>query len=77
MTAYVAARLAAGVEVWKVHVQVGAFDVTDPLLDEAWGVVADAGTPVVLHAGSGPVPTGTPVPGRSPSCWRATRGCGW
>ena len=27
----------------------------DPLLDEAWGAVADAGTPVVVHAGSGPV----------------------
>jgi predicted TIM-barrel fold metal-dependent hydrolase len=38
-------------------VQVGAFDVTDPLLDEAWGIVADTGTPVVLHAGSGPVAT--------------------
>lgn len=37
--------------------QVGAFDVTDPLLDEAWGIVADTGTPVVLHAGSGPVAT--------------------
>lgn len=54
--AYVDARLAAGTQIFKVHVQVGAFDVTDPLLDEAWGSVADAGTPVVLHAGSGPVP---------------------
>ncbi|GAA5124067.1 amidohydrolase family protein [Alloalcanivorax gelatiniphagus] len=57
---YVAARSAAGprrVAVWKVHVQVGAFDVTDPLLDEAWGVVAETGAPVVLHAGSGPVAT--------------------
>ncbi len=40
-----------------MHVQVGGFDVTDPLLDEAWGLVAEAGTPVVLHAGSGPVAT--------------------
>jgi uncharacterized protein len=54
--AYVAERLAS-VEVFKVHVQVGGFDVTDPLLDEAWGLVAEAGTPVVLHAGSGPVAT--------------------
>lgn len=54
--AYVAQRLAEGAEVFKVHVQVGDFDVNDPLLDEAWGLVADAGTPVVLHAGSGPVP---------------------
>lgn len=60
VAAYVASRSAPSahrVEVWKVHVQVGAFDVTDPLLDEAWGIVADAGTPVVLHAGSGPVAT--------------------
>ncbi len=56
VTAYVTSRTES-VEVWKVHVQVGAFIVTDPLLDEAWGVVAEAGTPVVLHAGSGPVPT--------------------
>ncbi|QSR32143.1 amidohydrolase [Nocardioides sp. S5] len=60
VAAYVASRSAPSphrVQVWKVHVQVGAFDVTDPLLDEAWGIVADTGTPVVLHAGSGPVPT--------------------
>lgn len=60
---YVGKRLAAGVQVWKVHVQVGAFDVNDPLLDEAWGLVADAGTPVVLHAGSGPVETAYTGPG--------------
>lgn len=54
---YVAQRLAEGVQLWKVHVQVGAFHVTDPLLDKAWGLIADAGVPVILHAGSGPVPT--------------------
>jgi hypothetical protein len=60
VTSYVAARSEPGprrVEVWKVHVQVGAFHVTDPLLDDVWGLLAEAGTPVVLHAGSGPVPT--------------------
>jgi len=57
VAAYVAARLTAGVRVWKVHVQVGGFDVRDPLLDEAWGLLAEAGTPVVIHAGSGPVAT--------------------
>jgi len=59
-TAYVTERTQSGqgtVEVWKVHVQVGACAVTDPMLDEAWGVVAETGAPVVLHAGSGPVPT--------------------
>ncbi len=59
---YVAARVAGDaatppVDVVKVHVQVGGFDVRDPLLEEAWGVLADAGTPVVIHAGSGPVAT--------------------
>ncbi len=54
---YVRTRLASGLELMKVHVQVGAFHVTDPMLDESWGVLAESGTPVVLHAGSGPVPT--------------------
>ena len=59
---YVGKRLAAGVQLWKVHVQVGGFHVTDPLLDEAWERIAEAGVPVILHAGSGPVPTEfTPV----------------
>ncbi|MGI8523180.1 MAG: amidohydrolase family protein [Nocardioides sp.] len=53
----VRARLGEGAEIFKLHVQVGGFDVRDPLLDEAWGVLADSGTPVVLHAGSGPVGT--------------------
>jgi hypothetical protein len=54
--AYVGKRIAGGVELFKVHVQVGDFDGRDPLLDEVWGQVAEAGTPVVLHASSGPVP---------------------
>jgi hypothetical protein len=62
--AYVAARIGTGAEVFKVHVQVGAFDVRDPLLADAWGVLEDAGTPVVIHAGSGPV--GTPYTGPEP-----------
>ncbi len=52
---YVPALVEAGVEAWKVHVQVGEFRLDDPLLDRAWGALADAGTPVVVHAGSGPV----------------------
>ena len=55
--AYVAERIAGGAEVWKVHVQVGGFDVRDPLLDDVWGPLAEAGSPVVIHAGSGPVAT--------------------
>ncbi|HET8602899.1 MAG TPA: amidohydrolase family protein [Marmoricola sp.] len=52
---YVAGLLEEGVEVFKVHVQVGEFDLGDPLLDKVWGVLEDSGTPVVVHAGSGPV----------------------
>jgi uncharacterized protein len=62
--AYVSRRIDAGAEIFKVHVQVGGFDVRDALLDEVWGVLEDAGTPVVLHAGSGPV--GTPYTGPGP-----------
>ncbi|QIK74094.1 amidohydrolase family protein [Nocardioides piscis] len=59
---YVAARLDE-VEVFKIHVQVGDFSPLDPLLDDVWGLVAEAGTPVVLHAGSGPVPAQHTGPG--------------
>ena len=52
---YVPELVAAGVQAWKVHVQVGEFRLDDPVLDPAWGALADAGTPVVVHAGSGPV----------------------
>jgi predicted TIM-barrel fold metal-dependent hydrolase len=52
---YVEQLVDAGTEVFKVHVQVGDFDLRDPLLDPAWGVIEDAGTPVVVHANSGPV----------------------
>jgi predicted TIM-barrel fold metal-dependent hydrolase len=43
---------AAGGRCVKVHLQVGGFDAVDPLLDEAWAQLAEAGTPVVLHAGA-------------------------
>lgn len=45
-----------GARVFKVHLQVGDFDPNDPRLDAAWGVLAEAGIPVVTHCGSGPVP---------------------
>jgi predicted TIM-barrel fold metal-dependent hydrolase len=60
---YVDELLAGGVEVFKVHVQVGDFDVCDPLLDAVWGRLAETGTPVVVHAGSGPVPNTHTGPG--------------
>lgn len=52
---YVAELVADGVELFKVHLQVGEFHLDDPLLDEVWGSLEDAGTPIVVHAGSGPV----------------------
>lgn len=54
--AYVREGIAAGVELYKVHVQVGDFDPTDELLDEVWAALSESGTPVVIHAGSGPAP---------------------
>lgn len=53
---YVRRALDRGARVLKVHLQVGDFDPGDPLLDDVWGIVEDAGTPVVIHCGSGPAP---------------------
>lgn len=52
---YVAELVADGVQVFKLHTQVGEFALDDPLLDGPFGVLEDAGTPVVIHVGSGPV----------------------
>ncbi|WP_253908567.1 amidohydrolase family protein [Arthrobacter sp. H41] len=41
---------------FKVHAQVGGFDLREPILDAAWGLLTDACVPVVVHVGSGPVP---------------------
>lgn len=54
--AYVPELIGAGIDVFKVHVQVGDFATNDPLLEPVWGALAESGTPVVLHAGSGPAP---------------------
>jgi hypothetical protein len=53
---YLGAAVAAGARVVKVHVQVGAFDPRDPLLRPAWGLLAEAGVPAVVHCGHGPAP---------------------
>ncbi|MGA8546755.1 MAG: amidohydrolase family protein, partial [Mycobacterium sp.] len=52
---YVKAAIGDGIQVFKAHVQVGRYSPNDPLLDHVWGVIEDAGTPVVIHCGSGPV----------------------
>lgn len=53
---YVAAAVEAGARVVKVHVQVGGFDPRDELLRSTWGLLAEAGVPVVVHCGNGPIP---------------------
>lgn len=52
---YVAAAIADGVQIFKLHTQVGEFQLDDPRLMEAWELLEDAGTPIVIHVGSGPV----------------------
>jgi len=52
----VRSALDRGARVFKIHAQVGGFDLREPVLDEVWGLLADAAIPVVLHVGSGPVP---------------------
>jgi uncharacterized protein len=53
---YVARALANGAQVFKAHIQVGAYDPRDSLLDPVWGLLAEAAVPVVVHCGSGPTP---------------------
>ncbi len=53
---YVREAVDAGARVFKAHVQVGAYDPADELLDAAWGLLAEAAVPVVVHCGSGPAP---------------------
>ncbi len=55
---YVRRSLEDGVKIFKVHLQVGAFDPRAPELDGVWGLLAEAGVPVVVHASSVPVPGG-------------------
>lgn len=52
---YVAAAVDGGARCFKVHVQVGGFDPRDPLLDRPWRLLAEAGVPVVVHCGHGPL----------------------
>ncbi|NMO34913.1 amidohydrolase [Streptomyces sp. GMY01] len=54
--AYVREAVEAGARVFKSHVQVGAYDPADERLEQAWGLLAEARVPVVMHCGSGPAP---------------------
>ena len=60
---YVREAIEAGTVIFKAHVQVGAYDPRDPLLDPVWGLLAEAGTPVIVHCGSGPMPGAHTGPG--------------
>ncbi|MGI5397914.1 amidohydrolase family protein [Streptomyces sp. CA-135486] len=53
---YVRTAVEGGARVFKAHLQVGAYDPNDALLDPVWGLLAEARIPVVMHCGSGPVP---------------------
>ena len=63
VASYVDQALRAGAQIWKVHVQVGAFDPREPVLDEVWGMLAEAAVPVVVHVGNGPAPGAFTGPG--------------
>ncbi|WP_020667879.1 amidohydrolase family protein [Amycolatopsis nigrescens] len=52
---YVDSALRGGVRCVKAHVQIGGYDPRDELLTPAWGALADAGVPVVVHCGHGPL----------------------
>ncbi|WP_241992948.1 amidohydrolase family protein [Cryobacterium frigoriphilum] len=51
----VRSALELGARVFKIHAQVGGFDLREPALDKAWGLLADAAVPVVIHVASAPV----------------------
>jgi predicted TIM-barrel fold metal-dependent hydrolase len=53
---YVREALEQGTRIFKVHVQVGDYDPRDEELHAVWGQLAEAGVPVVVHCGSGPIP---------------------
>jgi predicted TIM-barrel fold metal-dependent hydrolase len=60
---YTRDALGRGARIFKLHLQVGGFDPRTAELDEVWGLLAASGTPIVVHAGSGPVPNRFTGPG--------------
>jgi hypothetical protein len=53
---YVAEAITAGARLFKAHLQVGGYDPRDEQLVAVWGLLAEAGVPVIVHCGSGPSP---------------------
>ena len=58
---YVSAALAAGAEVFKVHLVVGNFDPWHRHLRAVWAQIEESGVPVVIHVGG--FPNATPWTG--------------
>ncbi len=56
VTAYVRQAVDSGARIFKAHLQVGDYDPNDDRLDPVWGLLAEAGIPIVIHCGSGPAP---------------------
>jgi uncharacterized protein len=56
VTTYVASALERGARVMKLHLQVGDYDPRDSRLDDVWGMCQEAGTVLVVHCASGPLP---------------------
>jgi predicted TIM-barrel fold metal-dependent hydrolase len=52
---YLGKALEAGARCVKAHVQIGGYDPRASELDDAWGLIAEAGVPVVVHCGHGPL----------------------
>ena len=70
---YVAAAIGAGARLFKAHLQVGGYDPRDDQLDAVWGCSPRRASRLSCTAGRGRRRAGTPAPGRSPRCSRATR----
>ena len=60
---YARAAVEQGARIFKVHLQVGGFSPAEPVLDEVWGLLAEARVPVIVHAGHAPVGTEHTGPG--------------
>jgi hypothetical protein len=63
VTEYVTKALDDGARIFKIHLQVGGFSPADPLLRPVWGLLAEARTPVIVHAGHAPAGTAYTGPG--------------
>lgn len=60
---YVTKAVDSGARLFKSHLQVGGYDPRDERLDQVWGLLAEAGLPVVVHCGSMPTPGSFTGPG--------------